>query len=58
MDKKLCCFFGNGMEEIELIIPIDILVRCDIDVILVSVHGDVRVNRADNIILKSIRPLA
>jgi hypothetical protein len=45
------------VEEIELITPIDILLRCDIDVILVSAHGDVRVNRADHIILRSIRSL-
>ncbi|MDR1890910.1 MAG: DJ-1/PfpI family protein [Puniceicoccales bacterium] len=49
MNKKLCCLFGNGVEEIELITPVDILLRCGVDVILVSAHGDVKVNGAHNI---------
>ncbi|MDR0693231.1 MAG: DJ-1/PfpI family protein [Puniceicoccales bacterium] len=49
MGKKLCCLFGNGVEEIELITPVDILLRCGVDVSLVSAHGDVRVSGAHNI---------
>ncbi|MDR2629017.1 MAG: DJ-1/PfpI family protein [Puniceicoccales bacterium] len=49
MGKKLCCLLGNGVEEIELITPVDILLRCGIDVSLVSAHGDVRVSGAHNI---------
>ncbi|MDR0742389.1 MAG: DJ-1/PfpI family protein [Puniceicoccales bacterium] len=49
MSKRLCCLFGNGVEEIELIIPVDILLRCGIDVSLISAHGDVGVSGAHNI---------
>ncbi|MDR2776790.1 MAG: DJ-1/PfpI family protein [Puniceicoccales bacterium] len=49
MGKRLCCLFGNGVEEIELITPVDILLRCGVDVSLVSAHGDVGVSGAHNI---------
>jgi 4-methyl-5(b-hydroxyethyl)-thiazole monophosphate biosynthesis len=49
MNKKLCCLFGNGVEEIELITPVDILLRCGIDVSLVSANDDVEVSGAHNI---------
>jgi 4-methyl-5(b-hydroxyethyl)-thiazole monophosphate biosynthesis len=49
MGKKLCCLFGNDVEEIELTTAIDSLLRCGVDVSLVSAHGDVRVNGAHSI---------
>ncbi|MDR2778912.1 MAG: DJ-1/PfpI family protein [Puniceicoccales bacterium] len=49
MSKKLCCLFGNGVEEIELITPIDILLRCGVDISLVSAHGNTEINGAHNI---------
>ncbi|MDR1528036.1 MAG: DJ-1/PfpI family protein [Puniceicoccales bacterium] len=49
MGKKICCLFGNGVEEIELITPVDILLRCGLDVSLVSANDDVRVSGAHNI---------
>jgi 4-methyl-5(b-hydroxyethyl)-thiazole monophosphate biosynthesis len=36
MSKKICVLFGDEVEEIELVVPVDIFRRCGLDVILVS----------------------
>ncbi|MDR1413728.1 MAG: DJ-1/PfpI family protein [Puniceicoccales bacterium] len=43
MSKKVYMLFGDGVEEIELAVPVDILRRCRLDVILVSAKKSLHV---------------
>lgn len=46
---KVYTFLANGFEEVEALCVIDLLKRASMDVVMVSVSGDLKVNGAHNI---------
>jgi 4-methyl-5(b-hydroxyethyl)-thiazole monophosphate biosynthesis len=53
MNKRLCVLLGDGVEEIELITPVDIFRRCGIDVVLASAKNSLQIHCAHNIELSA-----
>ena len=53
MKKKAYIYLTDGFEEIEALTPVDILRRANIEVIMVSVTGDLMIKGARNITVKS-----
>jgi 4-methyl-5(b-hydroxyethyl)-thiazole monophosphate biosynthesis len=49
MEKRICVLFGNGVEEIEIVTPVDILRRGGVTVTMVSASGGTQVTAAHGI---------
>jgi 4-methyl-5(b-hydroxyethyl)-thiazole monophosphate biosynthesis len=49
MSKKVCAVFGDGTEEIEIVTPVDILVRCGVEVSLISAKNSTTISGAHGI---------
>jgi 4-methyl-5(b-hydroxyethyl)-thiazole monophosphate biosynthesis len=57
MTKRVLCLVADGVEELELVAPVDVLRRAGADVMLAAVGEDVRVTGRNNIRLHADRPL-
>ncbi|MDR3144517.1 MAG: DJ-1/PfpI family protein [Puniceicoccales bacterium] len=53
MKKKICVIFTDGVEEIELVVPVDICRRCGIAVALVSAGASTHISGAHGIRLEA-----
>lgn len=51
MSRKVCAFLAEGCEESEVLIPVDLLRRGDIDVTMVSISNEKQVIGSHKIIL-------
>jgi 4-methyl-5(b-hydroxyethyl)-thiazole monophosphate biosynthesis len=49
MAKKVCVLFGNGVEEIELVVPVDIFRRSGVEATLVSAESCLQVSGAHGV---------
>lgn len=46
---KVCAFLANGFEEVEALSVVDVLKRANIEVVMVSITGELKVKGAHNI---------
>lgn len=46
---KVCTFLANGFEEVEALSVVDVLKRANIEVVMVSITGELKVKGAHNI---------
>jgi 4-methyl-5(b-hydroxyethyl)-thiazole monophosphate biosynthesis len=51
--KRVLCVLENGVEETELVAPVDVLRRAEIDVVMASFSGELEVTGKQGIVLKA-----
>ena len=58
MTKRVLCLVADGVEELELVAPVDVLRRAGADVVLAAVGEVVHVTGRNNIVLQADQALA
>lgn len=58
MTKRVLCLVADGVEELELVAPVDVLRRAGAEVVLAAVGEEVRVTGRNNIVLHADQGLA
>lgn len=57
MKKRVLCLLADGVEELELVAPVDVLRRAGAEVVLASVGEGVRVTGRNGLVLQADGPL-
>lgn len=57
MKKRVLCLLADGVEELELVAPVDVLRRAGAEVVLVSVGEGVQVTGRNGLVLQADGPL-
>lgn len=57
MTKRVLCLVADGVEELELVAPVDVLRRAGADVVLAAVGEGLRVTGRNHLVLHADRPL-
>lgn len=58
MNKRALCLVAEGVEELELVAPVDVLRRAGVEVVLASINGMIEVRGRNGIVLRADADLA
>jgi 4-methyl-5(b-hydroxyethyl)-thiazole monophosphate biosynthesis len=53
MNKRALCLVAEGVEELELVAPVDVLRRAGVEVVLASINGALEVRGRNGIVLRA-----
>ena len=53
MKKRVLCLLADGVEELELVAPVDVLRRAGADVVLAAVSGNSEVSGRNGLVLRA-----